>query len=84
VFSHQVSIWGKPGDLLIAMTTSKSRNILKAIKAGKSNGMKTVLLDRSKIKGNDVAEIQENIIKLLHIVAREAKSLESGLSPNKS
>ena len=40
VFSHQVSLFGEPGDLLIALSGSgKSQNILAAIAAAEDIGM---------------------------------------------
>ncbi len=73
VFSHQIETLAQPGDILIAMTTSASPNILKAIEAGKNNGMITFLLDRSVWAGNDTAEIQNNAIRMLHQLAYEIK-----------
>ena len=75
VFAHQVRVLGNRGDVLIAMTTSKSVNIIKAVRAGVEKGMITILLNKANLGGNDVAEIQENALKLLHRVAREAKEL---------
>jgi len=74
VFSAQAFTLGKPEDLLICMTTSQSSNILQA---SRITAFKTILLNRDTVGGNDVAEIQENILKLLHQVAREAKELIS-------
>jgi D-sedoheptulose 7-phosphate isomerase len=55
VFSRQVEALGNPGDLLIVMTTSgNSPNLLLAIDAAKSKGMKTAALlgrDGGKTKG---------------------------------
>ena len=73
VFSQQIETLAQPGDILIAMTTSASPNILKAIKAGDDNGMITFLLDRSVWAGNDTAEIQNNAIQYLHALAYEVK-----------
>jgi len=85
VFEHQVQTLGKRGDLLIGMTTSNSANILKAICAGDANGLRTFILHGPKtpmeeirhigLVGDNTAEIQENIIRFLHEVAREAKEL---------
>ena len=43
VFSRQVRAFGKPGDVLIALTTSgKSRNVLSAIEEARRLGVKTI------------------------------------------
>jgi D-sedoheptulose 7-phosphate isomerase len=84
VFAHQVKVMGKPQDILIAMTTSRSSNILNAINAGKQNGLVTVAICSRKsgllysdfayrMSGDDVAEIQNNTIQFLHKVAYEVK-----------
>ena len=73
VFSHQIEILGQRGDVFIGMTTSASKNILKAIEAAKRKGMVTFLLDRSVLAGKDTAEVQNEAIKLLHTVAYEVK-----------
>ena len=84
VFAHQVKVMGKPRDILIAMTTSRSLNILNAINTGKQKGLVTVaicsrksgLLDCDfayRMSGDDVAEIQNNTIQFLHKVAYEVK-----------
>jgi phosphoheptose isomerase len=45
VFSRQLKALGKPGDLLIALTTSgQSPNIVSAISQAKKNGMKVIAL----------------------------------------
>jgi D-sedoheptulose 7-phosphate isomerase len=45
VFARQVAAIGKPGDLLLAISTSgKSRNVLHAVKAANDKNIKTVLL----------------------------------------
>ncbi|MEI6032805.1 MAG: SIS domain-containing protein [Verrucomicrobiae bacterium] len=43
IFSRQVRAYGRPGDILIALTTSgKSRNILSAIEEARRLGMKAI------------------------------------------
>ena len=43
VFARQVAAFGRPGDLLIVLTTSgKSRNILAALEEARRHGVKTV------------------------------------------
>jgi phosphoheptose isomerase len=90
VFAHQVKVMGKPRDVLVAMTTSRSSNILNAILAGKQAGLTTVAICSRKsgllvsdytyrMAGDDVAEIQNNTIQFLHKVAYEVKrQLNSG------
>jgi len=84
VFSHQVEVLGKQGDILVAMTTSRSANILKALMSGKEKGLITVAVCSMKwdipyadykfrMYGNDTAEIQNEIIKFLHRIAFEVK-----------
>lgn len=85
VFSHQIVTMGHRGDVLIAMTTTASENIKRAIFVGKQKGMQTVALcgpcspdlgaDLTiKVQTkNDCASIQEAILSLLHAVAWEAK-----------
>ncbi len=90
LFAHQIEVFGKKNDLLIAMTTSRSPNILRAIEVAKRKGVKSISLVGAKseeigasfsivVCGEDTAEIQENIIRILHKVADEAKR---GLSEN--
>lgn len=81
IFSRQVEALGRPGDVLLGISTSgNSANILAAIKAAKAIGMKTILLsgkDGGKMKGLADAEIivphfgyadriQEIHIKFIH------------------
>lgn len=84
VFSHQVMVLGCIGDIFIGMTTSKSKNILKALEQSLEKGMISVILCSENYKdfdanyiypihGKDIAEIQENILKFLHKVALKAK-----------
>ncbi|MFM8984305.1 MAG: SIS domain-containing protein, partial [Spartobacteria bacterium] len=45
IFARQVQAFGKPGDVLIALTTSgKSRNVLSALEEAKRIGVKTIVL----------------------------------------
>ena len=45
VFSRQVKAFGKPGDVLIGLSTSgKSRNVLDAIEEARRGGVKTIAL----------------------------------------
>ena len=84
VFSRQIVTIGKSWDLLIAMTTSKSPNILNALIAAMDMGMDTVCLcgptcrilakHTYQFDGVDSGEIQNHIIEFLHKVAYEVKS----------
>jgi D-sedoheptulose 7-phosphate isomerase len=84
VFSHQVEVLGKKGDVLFGMTTSRSANIIKALMSGKEKGLITVAVCSMKweipysdykfrIYGNDTAELQNEMIKFLHRIAFEVK-----------
>ena len=83
VFARQVEALGKPGDLLVAISTSgNSPNILRACEAAKARGVRTVgllgkgggqLLDKVDIAivvplATTSDRIQEVHIKVLHIV----------------
>jgi len=82
VFARSVEAYGRPGDLLVAITTSGgSPNILKALQKARSKGLKTVgLLGKGGGKALDLCDvaivvplattsdrIQEIHIKVLHI-----------------
>lgn len=68
VFSRQVEAYGKPGDVLIAISTSgKSRNVQLAIEAAHAMGMATVSPPRD---GRDTADIQERQMEWLHSLAK--------------
>ena len=81
VFSRYIEAHGKPGDILLAISTSgNSLNVINAVNAAKNNGMKTVgllgkgggklasLLDFSLVVDHSASErIQEIHIKLIHI-----------------
>jgi D-sedoheptulose 7-phosphate isomerase len=81
IFSRQVEALGRPGDVFLGISTSgNSGNILTAVHAARSRGMKVVLLmgkDGGKMKGLADAEIivphfgyadriQEIHIKFIH------------------
>ena len=82
IFSRQVEGLGRPGDVLIGLSTSgNSENVITAFEAAKKKGMKTIALlgrDGGKMKGiADLAiiipaqtsdRIQEMHIKLIHTV----------------
>ena len=82
VFSRQVAAFGKPGDVLIVITTSgKSRNILAALEEARRHGVKTVaFLGKGGgftkgaadveliVPGSETARIQEVQQFLLHVL----------------
>lgn len=55
IFSRAVEAFGKPGDILFALTTSgNSPNIIRAVEAAKTMGLKVILImgrDGGKLKG---------------------------------
>lgn len=84
VFAHQVRTLGRKGDVLIAMTTSRSPNIVKALEVANEQGLVTVVvcgIDSGEfgadfaftMQGEGTATIQENAIKFLHQLAYDVK-----------
>lgn len=84
IFSRQVTTWGEPGDVLIAISTSgNSPNVLKAVTAaqkqkmtvvgltGKDGGKLKSLADICiKIPATVTARIQEGHILVIHILCK--------------
>lgn len=69
VFSRQLTVMAKNGDVVVGLSTSgKSKNILEAYKIAKKIGM--VIIDWPR-KGKDTAEIQEYQLKLMHKVYKK-------------
>ena len=80
VFSRQIEGLGKENDVLIAISTSgKSKNVLKAIKQAKKQGLKTIFLtgeNKANVEvdvqinapSNVTCEIQEMHIAVGHII----------------
>ncbi|PJZ79113.1 D-sedoheptulose 7-phosphate isomerase [Leptospira neocaledonica] len=82
VFSRQVEAFGKPGDLLVGLSTSgNSKNVIAALESAKEIGMKTISFlggDGGKMKGmadldliiprKETARIQESHILIGHIL----------------
>ena|SRR3990167_8193925 len=67
VFVRPLSALGRPGDTLLALSTSgKSKNVLKAIEW--ANKHKMIVIDLERI-GTATAEIQENHLYMLHKIA---------------
>jgi D-sedoheptulose 7-phosphate isomerase len=71
IFSRQVRVLGKKGDILIGLSTSgKSKNILKAYKEAKRMGIEVIDWPRpypSRTQ-SEVAENQEYQLGLMHLV----------------
>jgi D-sedoheptulose 7-phosphate isomerase len=88
MFARSVRAFGKPGDVLVALTTSgNSPNILRALEAGKSTGLHTIALlgrDGGKARGlanlefiipsDSTARIQEAQRFLLHVLCEMVES----------
>jgi D-sedoheptulose 7-phosphate isomerase len=66
VFSRQVKALGKPGDVLLGISTSgSSKNVMKAFEIAKELGIKTALL---------TGEIEKNIAKISDVVIKTPSS----------
>ena len=91
IFSRMLEALGNEGDVLLGISTSgNSRNIIQAVEAARTKGMKVVLLsgkDGGKMAGSADVEIrvphfgyadriQEIHIKVIHILIQQ---IESGL-----
>jgi phosphoheptose isomerase len=88
IFARQIGAFGRPGDVLIAISTSgKSANIRRALEEGKLRKLKTVaLLGRDGgsckniatvdlvVAGSSTARIQEAHKFLLHVLCEMAES----------
>ena len=73
VFSRQIEALAKEGDILVVLSTSgKSLNVLHAMRVGISMNMNIIDFPRL---GKSVQEIQENQLKLTHIICREVKEV---------
>jgi phosphoheptose isomerase len=83
IFARELEAWGKPGDVLVALSTSgKSKNVKRAISVATSRGMHVVgLVGRSAqwvvvppsiviaIDSDDTAEVQDVSRRALHVIA---------------
>ena len=88
IFSRQVLAFAKPGDVLIALSTSgKSRNVLSAIEEARRHEMKTIaLLGKGGgstagaadidliVRSDSTARIQEAQKFLLHVLCEMVES----------
>lgn len=82
IFSRQIKGLGKPGDVLLALSTSMhSKNVLSAIEQAEVQGMKIVIITGGhtgmaefdgqtliEIPSNNTARVQEMTIKIIHIL----------------
>ncbi len=83
VFAHQVKALGKAGDVFIGMTTSKSKNILKALEVASEKGLITcAICGRAgdikadyvfNLRYDETAAIQNEALSLLHYLAYNIK-----------
>ena len=87
IFARQARAFGKPGDLLIAITTSgKSENIRRALEAARARRLRTIaLLGRDGgtakniadvdliVRGDSTARIQEAHKFILHVLCEIAE-----------
>lgn len=83
VYAHQVMVLGRPGDVLIGMTTSRSNNIMWALYEGMKRDIHTVVLCSQRhtpeahfsvaLPGENTAQVQESILQFLHQLAVQAK-----------
>jgi phosphoheptose isomerase len=85
VFARQVEALGRPGDVLLAISTSgRSPNVLAAVEAGRERGLVTIglcgpqdspLARRChlsiRVPGSTAAEIQEGHLMAEHAICRE-------------
>ena len=95
IFARQVECFGKPGDILWALSTSgRSRNVIKALKAAKEKGLITI-----GMAGNDggmmssmidyplfVSEKQTAYVQEIHLITyhRICEQVEAQLFANNS
>lgn len=84
IFSKQIKALGRPGDVFIALSTSgRSSNILRAVEAAQSIGMKTIALTGKSgselaaaaeialsVESETTARIQEVHITVCHILCQ--------------
>lgn len=92
IFSRGVEAYGKPGDILLAISTSgNSANVIKAVEAARSIGMTVHLMlgkdggkllgrgdEEVRIQSSDTERIQEVHMVVLHVLI---ESLERRLFP---
>jgi len=88
IFARQVAAFGRPGDVLICLTTSgKSKNVERALQEAKARNVKTIaFLGRDGgstfgmadvdllVRGDSTARIQEAHQLLLHVLCETVES----------
>jgi D-sedoheptulose 7-phosphate isomerase len=98
IFARQIDGLGRPGDVLVAITTSgHSPNVLAALSRARSRGLLTIaLLGRDGglaaplsdvpliVPSHSTAHIQEAHLVLIHILCARIEQLIFGSSPQKS
>lgn len=71
VFSRQIKALGKPGDIVIGISTSgKSKNVLAGLILASERGLITIDFPRH---GKTTAIVQEYQLKLMHDICREVE-----------
>jgi D-sedoheptulose 7-phosphate isomerase len=94
IFERQVEALGKPGDVLVAITTSgKSKNCVLALRRARALGLKSVLLSAGTggecaaladvsvlVPAQDTGHIQESHIATGHIIAEIVERTVCGRS----
>lgn len=77
VFARQIEALGRPGDLLVAFSTSgKSVNVLEAIATARHRGVRTLGISGSRmgcdvdicVPSTDTARIQEATLLIIHLL----------------
>ena len=80
VFARQVQALGRPGDALIAISTSgKSSNVLRAVEVGRALGLRTIALTGGRgfgvpvdivvaVPSDDTQHVQEAHLAIEHVV----------------
>ncbi|HEX8296139.1 MAG TPA: SIS domain-containing protein [Chthoniobacteraceae bacterium] len=74
VFARSVRAFGRPGDILVALSTSgNSSNILAALRAGKESGLQTfALLGREGGRARGLADVELTIPSMITARIQEA------------
>jgi phosphoheptose isomerase len=84
VFAHQVRTLGKKGDVLIAMTTTRSKNVVKAAGVGMELGLVVAVICGMRslacdahyfymMHSKETAAVQNEIVTFLHYLAYNCK-----------
>jgi D-sedoheptulose 7-phosphate isomerase len=88
VFERQVLALGRPGDVLIAISTSgQSENVISAVEAGRAKGLKAIglmgeggrlqdLVDQAVVvPSRDTQLIQETLLTIEHVICAAAEEI---------